>query len=63
MAKRERRHASFLLDALMVVEMDVSVDQIISFAKGSRFVPVEAFRFEDGEEVFSHRIVIRIPSS
>ena len=30
-AQRQRRHSCFCLDALMVVEMNISVDQIICF--------------------------------
>ena len=45
-AQRERRHSSFILDALMVVEMDVSVDQSIRFLECLRLVPVDALRFQ-----------------
>ena len=32
-AQRQRRHSSFILDALVVVEVNVSVDQIVGFAE------------------------------
>ena len=52
-----------MLDALVIVEMDVTVDQIVCFAKKSRFMPLETFNLEDGEEVFGHCIVIGISPS
>ena len=61
MAQRQRRHSSFILDALMVVEVNVSVDQIIGFFHCLGFVPVDALCFQDREEIVSHRIVIRVP--
>ena len=63
MAQRQRRHSSFVLDALMVVKVDVSVDHFISLGKSGRFVPVNTFCFEDREEIFRHGIVIWVPAS
>ncbi len=60
---RKRRLSSFELDALVVVEVDIAVNHLICFCEGGRFVPVNALCFEDGEEIFCHRIVIRVPSS
>ena len=60
MSKRERRHASFYLDALVIVEMDVSINQRIGLVEGVGFVPVNTFGFEDGEEIFCHCVIIRI---
>ena len=47
------RHMSF-------VEVDVSVNYLIGLGKGSGSVPVDTLRFEDGEEILRHGIVIRI---
>ena len=51
MPKRERGHASFELDALIVVEVDIAINEIVCFAECSRLMPVEALNFEDGEEI------------
>ena len=50
-------------DALMVVKVDISVNCLIGFRKGGRLVAVNAFRFEDREEIFRHGIVIRVSPS
>ena len=47
----------------MIEELDVSVNQHIGFAEIVRFMSVNAFDFEDGEEVFCHCVIIRIASS
>ena len=44
----------------MIVEMDVSINQRIGLVEGVGFVPVNAFGFEDGEEIFCHCVIIRI---
>ena len=62
-AQRERRHSCFALDALVVVKMDVTVNHLIGFREGRRFVAVDTLRFEDGEEIFRHSVVIRVPTS
>ena len=46
----------------MVVKADVAVNHFVRFGKGSWFVSVNTFRFEDREEIFRHSIVIRISS-
>ena len=51
MPKRERGHASFELDALIVVEVDIAINEIVCFAECSGLMPVEALNFEDGEEI------------
>ena len=63
MAKRERRHSGFQLDPLTVVEKDIAVDHVVGFTKRGRFVPVDAFRLENREEIFSHGIVIAVATS
>ena len=60
MAQCQRRHSSFILDALMVVEMKVSVNQIIRFLECLRFVSVDALRFQNGKEMFCHCVVIKV---
>ena len=44
-AQRQRCHSSFILDAIMVVEMNISVNQIIRFIEGLRLVPVDTLCF------------------
>ena len=62
-AQRERRHSCFALDALMVVKVDIAVNHLVGFREGRRFVAVDTLRFEDGEEIFRHSVVIRVPTS
>ena len=45
----------------MVVEVDIAVNHLVGFREGRRFVAVNALCFEDGEEIFRHGVVIRIP--
>ena len=45
----------------MVVKEDISVNHLVGFREGGRFVAVNALGFEDGEEIFRHGVVIRIP--
>ena len=44
-AQRQRRHSCFILDALVVIEVDVPVDQIVGFSDCLRLVSVDALRF------------------
>ena len=44
----------------MIIEVDVSVYQIIGFTECLRSVPVDTLCFQNGEEIFCHGIVIRI---
>ena len=62
-AQRERRHSCFALDALIVIEVNEPLYQIICFLKCLWFMPVDTLRFEDGEEIFRHSVVIRVPTS
>ena len=59
-AQRQRRHSSFILNALMVVEVNVSINQIIGFSECLWLVPVDTLCFQNGEEIFCHCIVIWI---
>ena len=63
MAQRERRHSSFELDALVIVEMDVIINQYSGFVKGGWMMPVDAFCLKNREEILCHSIVIAISSS
>ena len=47
----------------MVVKVDVAVNHLIGLGESGRFVAVNTFGFEDGEEIFRYRIVIRVPPS
>ena len=42
----------------MVVKVDVPVDHFIGLGKGGRFVAVDTFCFEDGEEILRHGVVV-----
>lgn len=42
---------------------DCKSEYSVGFGKGSRFVAVNAFRFENREEIFRHGVVIRIANS
>ena len=44
----------------MVVEIDVFVNQAFGLSESSNLSAVDALRFENGEEVLSQSIVIRI---
>jgi len=59
-AQRQRRHSSFMLDTLVVIKVNVSVNEIIRFLECPRFVPLDTFCLQDREEIFRHRIVIGI---
>ena len=59
-ASRKRRLSSFELDALVIVEVDVSVNHLVGFREGSWFVAVNALCLENGEEIFRHGVVVRI---
>ena len=41
----------------MVIEMYVSVYHVSGFSKGSKLVSVDALRFQNPKEIFSHGIV------
>ena len=43
--------------------MDIAVDYLVGLREGGRFVTVDTLRFEDGEEIFRHGIVIRVSPS
>ena len=47
----------------MVVKVDIPVDHFIGLGKSGRFVAVDTFRLEHGEEIFRHGIVIWVPAS
>ena len=47
----------------MVVKVDVAVNHLIDFEKGSGLGPVNALCFEDGKEILRHSIVITVFTS
>ncbi len=57
------RQFRFKLDALVVVEIDVIVNEPPGLLKSGHLLSVDTFRFEDRKEVFSQSIVVRIPAS
>ena len=60
MAQRQRRHSSFILDALIVIEVNVSVYQIVGLMEGLWLVTVDTLCFQDREEIFCHCVVVWI---
>lgn len=60
MAQRQRCHSLFCLDALVIIEVNIPVNQFIRFLDRLWFVAVDALRFQNREEIFCHGIVIRI---
>ncbi len=63
MAQRQRRHSCFILDARMVIEIDVEVYPISGLVKGGWLVTVDALYFQNAEEVFCHGVVITVPTN
>src|SRR5699024_3010545 len=63
LAKRERSQASLCLEALVVVEVDVLVDQIVGLLKCLELLAVDAFCFQDTEKIFGHCVVIAVSAS
>ena len=45
----------------MVVKVNASVNHLISLGNSGRLVSISALCIEDGEEIFCHGVVIRIP--
>ena len=43
--------SSFKLDVLIDIEINIAVNHLIGFREGGRFVPVNAFCFENREEI------------
>ena len=63
MTKRKRRHSGFKLDPLAVVEKDITFDHLVGFFVRRRFMPIDAFRLQNGKEIFSHGIVMAVATS
>ena len=59
----KRSQFCFKLNSLMVVKIDVSINEKTSFLKSLKFYAVNTFSFENGKEIFSQSIVIRISAS
>ena len=59
----QRRQFCFELDALVVVEVDVVINELTRLFKGCNLLAVDALRFENGEKVFSQSVVVRISTS
>ena len=56
----QRCQFCFCLDALVIVEEDVVIDERASILKGWNLHTVDAFCFKNRKEVFSQSIVVRI---
>ena len=59
-AQRQRYHSRFCLDAFVVIEVNIPVDQFVRFLERLWLVAVDALCFQNREEIFCHGIVIRI---
>ena len=59
----QRRQFCFSLDALVVIEINIVVDQYIGLLKGGSLMSVNTLGFENGKEVFCHCVVIAISAS
>ena len=42
----------------MVVKVDITVNHFVGFGEGFQLVSVNTLRFEDGEEIFRHGVVV-----
>ena len=47
MAQRQRRHSCFVLDALVIIKVDVPIEHFIGLGESGRFVAVDTFRLYD----------------
>lgn len=63
MPKRERRRSCFRLNTFGVVESDIAVNERPGKSEGRQLVSVDAFGFEDGEEILSHGVVVAVTTS
>ena len=59
---RRQQLSRLSLDTLNIVEVNTSVDHLVDSRESGRPVP-QITCFEDGEEIFSQEIVIRVPIS
>lgn len=48
---------------LIIVEMDKIVNEFVSLLEHLDFLAVNAFGFQNGEEILGHSIIIAVPSS
>ena len=46
-AQRQRRHSRFCLDALVIIEVNIPINQFIRFLDRLWFVAVDALRFQN----------------
>ena len=59
----QRRQFCFGLDALVVVEINVIINEFSRFSKSGNLCAVNTLGFENGKEIFSQSIVVRITAS
>ena len=62
-AQRQWRHSCFALDTLVIVKMNVTVNHLVGLGEVGRFVAVDAFCFENGEEILRHCVVVMVSTS
>ena len=58
----QRRQACFCLYTFIIIEINVFVNEKSRFIEGFDFLPIYTLRFENGEEIFRHGIVITVPA-
>jgi len=56
-APAKRRYSGFKLDLITVVKENITFDYVVGVSERRRLMPVDEFRLENREEVFSHGIV------
>ncbi|MDP3447988.1 MAG: hypothetical protein Q8S22_08015 [Eubacteriales bacterium] len=56
----ERRQFRFQLDALMVVEIDILINEQSSFVDRFGFAAMDTSCFQNAKEVFRHCIIVAV---
>lgn len=46
----------------MIIEIDELINKLVSLLERLDFLTINAFSFQNGEEIFSHSIIIAVPS-
>ncbi len=62
-ASRKRRLSSFQLDAFIVIKVDKFINDFSGLPERIYFLVVDTLRLENGEEIFSHCVVITVSPS
>ena len=51
------------MNAIMVVKSDIFINESLCIMDGLRLVKTNAFRFENGKEIFRHGVVVWVGPS